>query len=125
MSQRNPTKRAEPSPADPDAVRADIDRTRAELAHTVDQLAEKVNVKAQTSQKMNAAMGRISQTAAQAKASAPPQVQHVLDQASEKVGPMAHQMSHRAARHRGRILSGMLVALVALILLRRRRDGGE
>ena len=124
MSQEDPRQRAEPSPADPDAVRADIDRTRAELADTVDRLAEKTNVKAQASQKVRAATGRISQTAAQAKASAPPQVQHVLDRAGEKVAPMAHQMSHRAAPHREKILAGMLVAVVAHLLVRR-CDGGE
>jgi hypothetical protein len=125
MSQTNPTRRAEPSPADPDAVRADIDRTRAELADTVDQLAEKVNVKAQASQKMNAAAGRIWQTAAQAKASAPPRVQLVLDRAGEKWAPMAQQMSQRAAPHRGKILAGVLAAFAVLILVRHRRDVDE
>lgn len=125
MNQNNPTELTEPDAGDPDAVRADIDRTRAELADTVDQLADKLNVRAQASQKAGAARDRISETAARAKASAPPQVQHVLDRAAEKVAPVAHQVSSRAVPHRGKIIAGMLAAIIVLRVMRRRRGRGE
>ena len=63
MSDNNLTERAEPGSGDPEAVRADIDRTRAELADTVDQLSDKLNVKAQASERLSAAKDHVSKTA--------------------------------------------------------------
>jgi hypothetical protein len=91
----------------------------------VDQFAEKLNVKAQASQKMADATHRMSQTAARAKASAPPQVQHALAQAGARMAPVAQQVSHRAAPHRGKIIAALLSAAVILIVLRRRRAGDQ
>jgi len=41
------------------------------------------------------------------------------------VAPVAHQVSSRAAPHRGKIIAGMLAAIVVLTLIRRRRAGRE
>jgi hypothetical protein len=116
---------AEPGPADPDAVRADIDRTRAGLADTVDQLSKKLDVRAQTSHKANAAKDRASQTAARVKASAPPAVRQALDRTGEKVAPIAHRVSDQTAPHRAKLVTGVFAALGALALVRRRRTRAQ
>lgn len=125
MSDSNPTSPTEPASADPDAVRADIERTRAELADTVDQLAEKLDVKSQASAKVGAAREAVSATAAKAKASTPPAVQQGLDRAGEKVAPIAHQVSEKAAPHRAKIIAGVLAIFAVLVVVRRRRGRDE
>ncbi|MDQ1537676.1 MAG: hypothetical protein QOE58_2069 [Actinomycetota bacterium] len=115
------TKSTAPSEADPDAVRADLERTRSELADTVDQLSEKLNVKAQVSEKVSTAKGRATETAARAKASAPPPVRQALDKAGQRVSPIAHQVSEQAAPHRKQMLAGLVATCVALLVARRRR----
>lgn len=124
MAASNSTAPTEPDPGDPDAVRADIDRTRAELADTVDQLADKLDVKSQASAKVGAAKNSVSATAAKAKAGMPPSVQQGLDRAGEKVAPMAHQVSEKAAPHRAKIIAGVLAAFAVLIVVRHHRGRG-
>ena len=103
-----------------DAVRADIAATRAELSETVDALSQKLDVKHIAAEKVGDARRKVSETAARAKQSAPEPVQHALDRAGEKAGPLAHQMSEKAKPHRNQILIGVAVITVVLIVIRRR-----
>lgn len=104
-----------------DIVRSDIEQTRAELAQTVDALHDKLDVKARAGDKVADAKQKVSDGAARAKAAAPPQVQHALDAAGEKAGPVVAQVSAKAAPHRGKIIAGAVAATVVLIVVRRRR----
>ena len=64
---------------------------------------------------------KVAETAAHLKQSAPPQVQHALDVAGQKAGPVVHQVSAKTAPHRGKIIAGSVVAVVVLVIVRRRR----
>lgn len=110
--------------AEADLVPADIAATRAELAETVDALTSKLDVKARASDKVSEVKQKAAATADRARQAAPPPVQHALDAAGEKAGPVVRRVSTTAAPHRGKIAAGA-VALVVLLLTLRRRKRGE
>lgn len=119
------THAADPTPpTDAEAVRADIEATRAELAQTVDALHRKLDVKAQAAAKVAETRQKFGDTAARAKASAPPPIQHTVGRVTAKAGPVVHQASAKAAPHRKEILVGTFVAIVAVVLLRKRQGSG-
>jgi hypothetical protein len=110
---------SEPStPSQADEVRADIEATRAELADTVDALHDKLDVKGRAADKVAEAKQKVSDSAARAKAAAPPPVQHAIDRVGEKAEPIAKQI----APHRGKIVAGVAAVAVALLVLRKRRN---
>ena len=112
-----------PQSNDPDAIRADIERTRAELAETVDALSAKLDVRAQASDKADAAKAKAGELAGQAKAAAPEPVQHAMDAVGAKAAPLAHQVNVSTEPHRGKIIAGVGAAFVVFVVLRRRRRG--
>ncbi|MDQ6849443.1 MAG: DUF3618 domain-containing protein [Actinomycetota bacterium] len=114
----------EPASGDADAIRSDIEQTRAQLANTVDQLSDKMNVKAQASDKVAEVKGKIADSAAKAKAAAPPGVQRAIDKASEKATPIAQQVGAKAQPYRGKLIAAGVV-LVLLIVRLSRRGGDE
>jgi Protein of unknown function (DUF3618) len=116
---------AAPEPTDPDAIRADIERTRSELSDTVNQLSEKLNPKTQATDKVAAAKQAVAERAAKAKAAAPPQVQHAMDQVSAKAAPVARQVSQQAEPYRSKIIGGGVAAAFLLLVLRRRKKKGN
>jgi hypothetical protein len=111
----------ESGPTEKEAVQAEIEQTRADLAATVDALSDKLDVKARAGDKVTEAKAKVVHTASQLKDSAPPQVQHALDVAGQKAGPAVHQVSAKAAPHRGKIIAGAVVAVAVLVVVRRRR----
>jgi hypothetical protein len=108
-------------PSEKDAVREEIEQTRAELAATVDALSDKLDVKARAGDKVTDVKEKVAETATHLKESAPPQVQHALDVAGQKAGPVVHQVSAKAEPHRGKIIAGSVIAVVVLVIVRRRR----
>ena len=111
-----------PDGGDIDAVRADIATTRADLADTVDELTDRLNVPHRAADAVGGAGRKVAETASRAKQAAPAPVQHALDRAGEKAGPIAHQANERTKPHRGKIVAGLAVAaVVALIVIRRGR----
>jgi MYXO-CTERM domain-containing protein len=105
-----------------DAVRADIASTRAELADTVDALTDKLDVKQHAADKVADAKDKVAATAARAKQAAPEPVQHALDAAATKAGPVVHQVAEKAKPHRGKIMAALAASALALIVFRRRRS---
>jgi hypothetical protein len=92
------THAAEPTPpTDAETVRADIEATRAELAQTVDALHHKLDVKAQAAAKVADARMKLNDGVARA----------------------------RANPHRTEIVVGGIVALLAVVIVRRRRGSGS
>jgi chromosome segregation ATPase len=104
-----------------DIVRSDIEQARAELAETVDALSDKLDIKARAGDKVSDAKAKLAETAARAKQAAPPPVQHALDVAGQKAAPVVSQVSQKAAPHRGKIIAGAVVAVVVLVVVRKRR----
>ena len=88
-------------PNDPEMLRAQIDETRAELGDTVEALAGKADVK-----------GQIKETVEDKKE----QVRERQDQASAEI----KKMGERAKDNPAPFAAAGVVALLALVLLRRR-----
>ena len=109
-----------PSAATPqtaDEIREEIEHTRAELGDTVDALTNKLDVKAQAHDRIDAAKASVSAKASQAKASAPAPVQNALNQAGTAAAPLVD----KARPYRKQIAAGV-GALLALVFLARRRS---
>jgi uncharacterized protein DUF3618 len=107
------------TPSDEASVlRLEIEATREELAQTVGAIADKVNVKARAEEKVADAKHRVGEVAAQARNSAPPQVQHALDAVGERAAPVVE----RAAPYRKQIAIGALVVVVLMLVRRRGKD---
>jgi Protein of unknown function (DUF3618) len=121
MSETNEQAAHDAGLTEKDIVRSDIEQTRAELAATVDALSDKLDVKGRAGDKVTEVKAKVAETATHVKESAPPQVQHALDVAGQKAGPVVQRVSEQAAPHRGKIIAGAAVAVVLLVIVRRRR----
>lgn len=103
-------------PADTNDIRQEIEATRADLADTVDSLSAKLDVKAQAKAKASDVKATVTDAAAKAKQAAPPPVQHSLDRAGAAIRPAVA----KADPYRVQILAGVGLAVVVVLLARRR-----
>jgi hypothetical protein len=119
-------------------LRDGIHRTRHELADSVDAGSSPLNAKPQASQRMHAAkasaghvLARAGQVVDRAKQKAPGPVLKAVDATGEKVGPLLHRSTARAAPllrqgtdkvklHRKQLLGAGVALVVALLGVRRR-----
>jgi hypothetical protein len=108
-------------PTEPEQLRDEIERTRAEMSATVDAIADKVNVKAKANAAVADAKQKVVDGAVRAKEAAPAPVQNALD----KAGPVAHQVSEKVAPHRQKVFVGAAGALLVLLIVRRRRNASD
>lgn len=104
-----------------EVLREEIAQTRAELAETVDQLSDKLDVKQHAADKVADVKQKVAETAHRAKEATPEPVQHALDTAGAKAGPVVHDVATKAAPHRGKIIGGLVAAAAVVLFVRRRR----
>ncbi len=105
-------------PQTPDELRAEIERTRTELGSTVDALSEKLDVKAQAKHRVDAAKTSVSDATHKAVAAAPLPVQEALGKAQAAAAPAID----KARPYRTQIWVGVGALLLAIMVLRRRKD---
>ncbi len=106
---------------DVEGLRAEVDRTREDLGETIDELAGRLDVTDQAQRQVDHARAVAADAFTSAKDRAPEPVQHAVDRASERVGPLVAETKQRAQPYRKQLVIGGLVALVLLTLLRRGR----
>ncbi|MGX7672553.1 DUF3618 domain-containing protein [Plantactinospora sp. DSM 117369] len=118
---------AVPPTDDPDVIRADIAQTRAELGDTVEHLAERADVKTRAKEKVAEVKGQAGQvkdraadTAQAAAAGAKDAVQVTAVRAKEATRRTVGKARQRPAQYVG-VLAGLVTALAAVLLVRRRR----
>jgi len=137
-SVRHAPSQSSSEPSKVEELRDGVDRTRHELADSVDAGSSTLNAKAQASQRMHAAkasaghlLARAGQVVDRAKQKAPGPVLKAVDATGEKVGPLLHRSTARAApllrqgidkvkSHRKQLLGAGVALIVALLGVRRR-----
>ena len=121
MSEENDALGDSSEKSSPAEIKSKIEQDPAEPSDIADHLSDTPNVKSQVGHRVESVKETVSARAAQAKAAAPPQIQHALDKVGEKAGPVAHQINAKTEPHRSKIVAGAVAALAVLLLLRRRR----
>jgi type VI protein secretion system component VasK len=120
-----------PTPEGVEDPHADVAETRGELGDTGEELAAKPDVKEHAKQQMHAAgdklhasTEKVAEVAARIKQAAPAPVQHALDEANERLEPVAKKARDRATQNPRQIAAAAAAAaLVVWRLVRRLRSG--
>jgi hypothetical protein len=113
---------------DPDA---DVAETRGELGDTAEELAAELDVEEHATQQMDVAgdkvqagTEKVAEVAARAEQAAPAPAQHALDEANERLQPVAKKAGDRATQNPCQVAAAAAAAaLVVWRLLRRLRSG--
>jgi len=106
--------------SDVEHLRAEIEHTREELSHHVEAIADTVTVKQHAPDRVPEPTTAVTDVVTHVRESAPPAVQHVLDNVGTKAAPVMQQ----AAPYRKQIVLGVLGAVALLLIGRRLTKGG-